>query len=172
VGISNYQPDRAAEISALLTAEGVPLLVHQPRYSIYDRSIDQNGLAALAVQDGFGLIVYSPLHQGLLTDKYLESIPDGARAQASAFLTPAQIDDTYRQRTAELNKVAEARGQSLAQLALQWVLRNPAVTSALIGASSTEQLDHNVKALAAPDFTDEELALIDQHGVHGTAARQ
>ncbi|MDT5148525.1 MAG: L-glyceraldehyde 3-phosphate reductase [Mycobacterium sp.] len=172
VGISNYQPDRAAEISALLTAEGVPLLVHQPRYSIYDRSIDQNGLAALAVEEGFGLVVYSPLHQGLLTDKYLESIPDGARAQASDFLTPAQIDDTYRRRTAELNKVAEARGQSLAQLALQWVLRNPAVTSALIGASSKEQLDHNLAALDAPDFTDEELALIDLHGVHGTAARQ
>jgi hypothetical protein len=97
------------------------------------RSIDQNGLAELALREGFGLVVYSPLAQGLLTDKYLETIPEGARAQNSDFLPPDRIDDVYRQRTAELNKVAQNRGQSLAQLALQWVLRNPAVTSALIG---------------------------------------
>lgn len=168
VGISNYKPDRAAAIANLLDAEGVPLLIHQPRYSIYDRSIDQNGLADLALDKGFGLIVYSPLAQGLLTDKYLESIPDGARAQNSTFLSPDVIDETYRTRTAELNKLAEARGQSLAQLALQWVLRNPAVTSALIGASSTEQLDHNLQALDAPELTDDELAVIDEFGVHGT----
>jgi L-glyceraldehyde 3-phosphate reductase len=171
VGISNYKPDRAAAIADLLEAEGVPLLIHQPRYSIYDRSIDQNGLAELALSKGFGLIVYSPLAQGLLTDKYLESIPDGARAQNSTFLSPDVIDETYRTRTAELNKLAEARGQSLAQLALQWVLRNPAVTSALIGASSTEQLDHNVQALEAPELTDEELAVIDEFGVHGTGLK-
>lgn len=171
VGISNYKPDRAAAIADLLEAEGVPLLIHQPRYSIYDRSIDQNGLADLALGKGFGLIVYSPLAQGLLTDKYLETIPDGARAQNSTFLSPDVIDETYRTRTAELNKLAEARGQSLAQLALQWVLRNPAVTSALIGASSTEQLDHNVQALEAPELTDEELAVIDEFGVHGTGLK-
>ncbi|MFD7076738.1 aldo/keto reductase [Nocardioides sp. NPDC059952] len=171
VGISNYKPDRAAAIADLLEAEGVPLLIHQPRYSIYDRSIDQNGLADLALDKGFGLIVYSPLAQGLLTDKYLETIPDGARAQNSTFLSPDVIDETYRARTAELNKLAEARGQSLAQLALQWVLRNPAVTSALIGASSTEQLDHNVQALEAPELTDEELAVIDEFGVHGTGLK-
>lgn len=171
VGISNYKPDRAAAIADLLEAEGVPLLIHQPRYSIYDRSIDQNGLADLALEKGFGLIVYSPLAQGLLTDKYLETIPDGARAQNSTFLSPDVIDETYRTRTAELNKLAEARGQSLAQLALQWVLRNPAVTSALIGASSTEQLDHNVQALDAPELTDEELAVIDEFGVHGTGLK-
>ncbi|MFE7225097.1 aldo/keto reductase [Nocardioides sp. NPDC057577] len=171
VGISNYKPDRAAAIADLLEAEGVPLLIHQPRYSIYDRSIDQNGLADLALDKGFGLIVYSPLAQGLLTDKYLETIPDGARAQNSTFLSSDVIDETYRARTAELNKLAEARGQSLAQLALQWVLRNPAVTSALIGASSTEQLDHNVQALEAPELTDEELAVIDEFGVHGTGLK-
>jgi L-glyceraldehyde 3-phosphate reductase len=146
--------------------------VHQPRYSLYDRGIDQNGLAELALREGFGLVVYSPLAQGLLTDKYLESVPDGARAQNSAFLSPDQIDETYRRRTAQLNKIAQDRGQSLAQLALQWVLRNPAVTSALIGASSTGQLDHNLKAIDGPEFTPEELALIDEHGVHGTGLRQ
>ncbi|MDT2009759.1 aldo/keto reductase [Rhodococcus opacus] len=168
VGISNYLPDRTHEAAELLRQAGVPLLIHQSRYSIYDRRPEQNGLLDTARQDGFGLIVYSPLAQGLLTDKYLETIPEHARTQNSTFLTPDVIDETYRQRTAELNKIAESRGQSLAQLALQWVLRRPEVTSALIGASSTEQLDHNIAALNFPALTDEELALIEEHGVHGT----
>jgi len=168
VGVSNYQPDRAHAIATVLADAGVPLLVHQPRYSIFDRSIERNGLLDLAEQDGFGLVVYSPLAQGLLTNKYLESIPEGARALNSTFLKPDVLTDTYRQRASELNKLAESRGQSLAQLALQWVLQQPTVTSALIGASSTWQLDHNVKALDFPAFTAEELALIDEHGVHGT----
>jgi L-glyceraldehyde 3-phosphate reductase len=171
VGISNYLPDRAHATAELLRQAGVPLLIHQPRYSIFDRRIEQNGLLTLAEDDGFGLIIYSPLAQGLLTNKYLETIPDGARAQNSTFLSPDVIDDTYRQRAAELNKLAEARGQSLAQLALQWVLRRPQVTSALVGASSTWQLDHNVKALDFPAFTDDELAVIDEHGVHGTGLK-
>ena len=169
VGISNYLPDRTEQIAELLRSAGVPLLIHQARYSIYDRRPEQpDGLLETAARDGFGVIVYSPLAQGLLTNKYLETIPDGARAQHSDFLSPDVIDETYRQRTAELNKVAESRGQSLAQLALQWVLRRPEVSSALIGASSKAQLDHNLKALTFPDLTDEELALIDRHGVHGT----
>lgn len=167
-GISNYQPDRAHEGAVALREAGVPLLIHQPRYSIYDRTIENNGLLELAQQDGFGLIVYSPLAQGLLTGKYLEGIPDGARALNSTFLSPEQITETYRLRTAELNKLAESRGQSLAQLALQWVLRQPAVTSALIGASSVAQLEHNVAALEFPALTADELAIIDEHGVHGT----
>ena len=171
IGISNYQPEQTHDVAEALRAAGVPLLVHQPRYSIFDRQIEQNGLLELADDDGFGLVVYSPLAQGLLTNKYLESIPDGARAQNSTFLDPSVITDTYRQRAAELNKLAEARGQSLAQLALQWVLRQPAVTSALVGASSTWQLDHNVKALEFPALTAEELALIDEHGVHGTGSK-
>ncbi len=115
------------------------------------------------------MIVYSPLAQGLLTNKYLESIPpEGARATNSTFLSPDAITETYRRRAAELNKLAESRGQSLAQLALQWVLRQPAVTSALVGASSTWQLDHNLKALEFPPLTDDELAVIEEHGVHGT----
>lgn len=168
VGISNYGTERTHEVAELLRAAGVPLLIHQARYSIYDRRPEHNDLLETAARDGFGVIVYSPLAQGLLTDKYLENIPEGARAQNSTFLSPSQIDDTYRQRTAELNKIAEARGQSLAQLALQWVLRRPEVTSALIGASSTAQLDHNLQALNFPEFTAEELALIEEHGVHGT----
>lgn len=168
VGVSNYTPDRAHDAAELLRAAGVPLLVHQPRYSIFDRRPEQNGLLKLAAEDGFGLVVYSPLAQGLLTDKYLHGVPDGARAQHSAFLSPDVIDDTYRQRATALNRIAESRGQSLAQLALQWVLRQPTVTSALIGASSTEQLDHNVRALDFPPLTEAELAQIDEHGVHGT----
>lgn len=168
VGISNYLPDRSHEAAELLRAAGVPLLLHQARYSLYDRRPEQNGLLDTARQDGFGAIVYSPLAQGLLTDKYLERIPAGARAANSAFLSPEVIDEAYRRRTAELDKIAAARGQSLAQLALQWVLRRPEVTSALIGASSTAQLDHNIAALQFPDLTDDELALIDEHGIHGT----
>lgn len=171
VGISNYAPERAHEVAELLAREGVPLLVHQPRYSIFDRSIEQNGLVKVAQEDGFGLVVYSPLAQGLLTDKYLTGVPDGARASASSFLSPDVIDDTYRERTTALNDLARSRGQSLAQLALQWVLRRPEVTSALIGASSTWQLDHNVEALGFAPLTDEELTVIDRYGVHGTGQR-
>jgi L-glyceraldehyde 3-phosphate reductase len=171
VGVSNYLPDRAHEAATLLRQAGVPLLVHQPRYSIFDRGPERNGLLELSSEDGFGLVVYSPLAQGLLTDKYLVDIPADARATNSAFLKPDVIDDTYRQRAAALNKIAEARGQSLAQLALQWVLRRPEVTSALIGASSVAQLDHNVRALDLPSLSEEELALIDEHGVHGTGLK-
>ncbi|RRO14113.1 aldo/keto reductase [Saccharopolyspora rhizosphaerae] len=172
VGISNYQPERAHRAAELLRHEGVPLLVHQPRYSIFDRTPEKNGLLDLAAEDGFGLVVYSPLAQGLLTDKYLRDIPSGARAENSAFLSPDVIDDTYRSRAAALNELAQKRGQTLAQLALQWVLRRPEVTSALIGASSVWQLDHNVQALEFPPLTDDELAIIEEHGVHGTGLKQ
>jgi L-glyceraldehyde 3-phosphate reductase len=171
VGLSNYPPERAHDVAELLRQAGVPLLIHQPRYSIFDRRPELNGLLKLAAEDGFGLVVYSPLAQGLLTDKYLDAIPAGARARNSAFLKPDVIDDTYRRRAAALHQIAQERGQSLAQLALQWVLRQPQVTSALIGASSTWQLDHNVQALDFPPLTEQELALIDEHGVHGTGLR-
>ncbi|MEV5967273.1 aldo/keto reductase [Kribbella sp. NPDC051952] len=172
VGVSNYPTDRAHEAAELLRAAGVPLLVHQPRYSIFDRTPETSGLLELAATDGFGLVAYSPLAQGLLTDKYLDgNIPADARAAASAFLKPDQINDVYRERATALNKLAGERGQSLAQLALQWVLRRPEITTALIGASSTAQLDHNVAALAFPPLTDEDLAEIDRHGIHGTAQR-
>jgi L-glyceraldehyde 3-phosphate reductase len=172
VGVSNYPTERAHEVAELLRAAGVPLLVHQPRYSIFDRGPENTGLLKLAAEDGFGLVAYSPLAQGLLTDKYLDgTIPASARAANSSFLSPDQIDDVYRERATALNEIAQQRGQSLAQLALQWVLRQPQVTTALIGASSTRQLDHNLAALAFPPLTEEELALIDQHGIHGTGQR-
>ncbi len=171
VGVSNYPTERAHEIAELLREAGVPLLVHQPRYSIFDRTPENSGLLKLAATDGFGLVAYSPLAQGLLTDKYLDGIPTDARAANSTFLSPDQIDDVYRERAAALNGIAQQRGQSLAQLALQWVLRQPQITTALIGASSTKQLDHNVAALDFPALTEEELALIDQYGIHGTGQR-
>jgi L-glyceraldehyde 3-phosphate reductase len=162
VGLSNYPADRTHEAAELLRRAGTPLLVHQPRYSLFDRRPETGGLLALAEDDGFGVVVYSPLAQGLLTDKYLDGVPAGARAQNSAFLSAGDIDEAYRERARALNKIAEQRGQSLAQLALQWVLRRPQVTSALIGASSTGQLDHNVRALDFPPLSDDELALIEE----------
>lgn len=172
VGISNYPRDRAHEAAKLLRRAGVPLLLHQPRYSIFDRKPETGGLLQQAAGDGTGLIVYSPLAQGLLTDKYLDgTVPAGARAAASPFLSAEDISEVYRERAGALNRLARERGQSLAQLALQWVLRRPEVTSALIGASSTWQLDHNVRATEFPPLTDPELALIDQYGVHGTGLR-
>ncbi|MEV6286207.1 aldo/keto reductase [Kribbella sp. NPDC051770] len=172
VGLSNYPTDQAHEAAVLLRQAGVRLLVHQPRYSIFDRTPERSGLLDQAAADGFGLVAYSPLAQGLLTDKYLDgTIPEGARAAISTFLSADQIDATYRERATALSKIAHARGQSLAQLALQWVLRRPEVTTALIGASSTSQLDHNLAALSFPPLTDAELALIDEHGVHGTGQR-
>ena len=172
VGVSNYPAGQAHEVAELLRAAGVPLLVHQPRYSIFDRGPERTGLLKVAAADGFGLVAYSPLAQGLLTDKYLDGgIPAGARAANSTFLSPEQIDDVYRERAAALNGIARDRGQSLAQLALQWVLRRPEITTALIGASSTSQLDHNVAALDFPPLTEAELALIDQYGIHGTGQR-
>lgn len=171
-GISNYSHDQAHEAAELLRRANVPLLLHQPRYSIFDRRPETEGLLDVAVEDGTGVIVYSPLAQGLLTDKYLDgTVPANARAASSPFLSPDDISDVYRERASALNDIARKRGQSLAQLALQWVLRRPEVTSALIGASSTWQLDHNVEATRFPPLTDEELALIDEHGIHGTGLR-
>ena len=172
VGISNYSRERAHEAATLLRAAGVPLAVHQPRYSIFDRRIEHDDILAQSADDGVGLITYSPLAQGLLTDKYLSGdVPDDSRAAASDFLSVDDISEEYRQRTRALNDLARERGQSLAQLAIQWVLRRPEVTSALIGASSVEQLQHNLAAANGPELTDEELALIDTHGIHGTGLR-
>lgn len=168
-GISNfYDREEAHRAAELLRAEGVPLALHQSRYSIFDRRLEQDDILGQSEEDGVGLVTYSPIAQGLLTDKYLDGIPDGARAKDSAFLSPDQITDEYRERARALNALALERGQSLAQLALQWVLRRPEVTSALIGASSVEQLHHNLKAPQFAPLTDDELAIIDEHGVHGT----
>jgi L-glyceraldehyde 3-phosphate reductase len=166
VGISNYAADRAHEAARLLRAEGVPLVVHQPRYSIFDRRVETEGLLSFAREQGVGLVVYSPLAQGLLTDKYLHgAIPAQARAANSKFLSPDDITEEYIARARALNELAAGRGQSLAQLALQWVLRRPEVSTALIGASSVWQLDHNLNAIQFPPLTDEELASIDERAI-------
>lgn len=169
VGISNYPREHAQEAARRLREAGVPLALHQPRYSLFDRTIERDGILEQSAEDGVGLITYSPLAQGLLTGKYLSGdIPSGSRAENSDFLTPENITEDYRQRALALNEIAQERGQSLAQLALQWVLRRPEVTTALVGASSVEQLHHNLLAVQADPFTDEELARIDEHGIHGT----
>jgi len=172
VGISNYSAERAHQAAQLLEAAGVPLLVHQPRYSIFDRRIEQEDILGQSARDGVGLITYSPLAQGLLTDKYLDGlVPAGARAESSDFLSPDDITADYRTRAAALAELARERGQSLAQLALQWVLRRPEVTSALVGASSVDQLRHNLAALDHAPLTAAELERVDAHGVHGTGLR-
>ncbi len=171
-GISNfYDRDEAHRAATLIREAGVPLALHQSRYSIFDRRLEREDLFAQSREDGVGLIAYSPLAQGLLTDKYLDGVPDGARATDSDFLSTDDITEQYRERARVLNDLALQRGQSLAQLALQWVLRRPEITSALIGASSVAQLHHNLKAPSFPALTDEELALIETHGIHGTGLR-
>ncbi|MGC0362049.1 L-glyceraldehyde 3-phosphate reductase [Rhodococcus sp. 27YEA15] len=165
-GISNYGRDRALEAAHLLAAEGVPLLVHQSRYSILDQHIDRDGILDAATETGTGTIAYSPLAQGLLTDKYLSgSVPQDSRAADSAFLSANDITADYVSHAEELNRIAQERGQSLPQLALQWVLRRPDVTSALIGASSVAQLEHNLAATGFAELSTDELARIDAHAV-------
>ena len=140
---------------------GTPCLIHQPRYSMFDRWIE-DGLTDVLEREGIGCIAFSPLAQGLLTDKYLDGIPKGSRASTPhGFLRPEHVTPEKVERARKLNEIAEARGQSLAQMALVWVLRRPVVTSALIGASSVRQLDENLDALAAPALSAEELARIE-----------
>ncbi|WP_223690324.1 aldo/keto reductase [Leifsonia poae] len=168
VGISNYDPQQTIAAAAALAEHRVPLLIHQPRYSMFDRHIE-DGLFPVLDQLGAGSIVFSPLAQGMLTDRYLDgSVPDGSRAATSHFLNAQQLSPIYLERARALNEIAKNRGQSLAQLALSWVLRQPTVTSALIGASSVAQLEQNVAALDAPALTADELTAIEPHAVHGT----
>ena len=147
-GISNYPADQTAEAAAILRRLGTPCLIHQPRYSMFDRWIE-GGLTDVLEREGIGCIAFSPLAQGLLSDKYLAGIPKGSRAStAHGFLRPEHVTPEKVERARKLNEIAKARGQSLAQMALLWVLRRPVVTSALIGASSVTQLDENLDALA------------------------
>ncbi|WP_296665226.1 aldo/keto reductase [Demequina sp.] len=166
-GISNYGPDATREAIAILRDLGTPLLIHQFKYSMYERTPDQGLLDALD-EGGVGSIVFSPLAQGMLTDRYLRGVPEGSRITHSQFLREEQITETYLERTRALNEIAVGRGQSLAQLAIQWVLRRGRVTSALVGASSAAQLRANVEALAFPALTDEEIDAIEEYAVHGT----
>lgn len=168
VGISNYDPEQTRAAAAALAEHKVPLLIHQPRYSMFDRHIE-DGLFPVLDEVGAGCIVFSPLAQGLLTDRYMSgSVPDGSRASEGRWLQPGVISDTYLQRVRGLNEIARGRDQSLAQLALTWVLRQPQVTSALIGASSVKQLEDNVKAMNAAPLTADEITAIDEFAVDGT----
>lgn len=169
VGISNYNPEQTRAAYDALAEHKVPLIIHQPRYNMFDRRIER-GLFPVLDELGMGSIVFSPLAQGLLTDRYLGGIPDDSRAAEGRWLTADNIDETYLERVRGLQTIAEARGQSLAQLALAWVLRVPQVTSALIGASSVAQLENNLATLDGPALDDSEVAAIEQFAVHGTGS--
>jgi len=161
VGISSYSSARSREAAQLLREAGVPLLIHQPSYSMLNRWVEDDHLLDTLDEVGAGCIAFSPLAQGLLTDRYLHGIPADSRAAENDSLQADSITEDRLARVRALNDIAAARGQSLAQLALVWVLRDPRMTSALIGASSVQQLEQNIAALATPDFTDDELARID-----------
>ena len=161
-GISSYSAERTREAADALGQLGTPLLVHQPSYSMLNRWIE-GGLLATLGELGVGCVVFSPLAQGLLTDRYLDGVPDGSRAARAGSLRPAMLSEANLAKVRALDGIARARGQTLAQLALSWALRSPTVTSALIGASSVSQLEHNLTALEAPPLSTEELADIDRY---------
>jgi L-glyceraldehyde 3-phosphate reductase len=165
-GISSYSHERTREAAAILRELGTPLLIHQPSYSMLNRWIEEDLLDELEKQ-GMGCIVFTALAQGLLTDRYLDGVPEDSRAARDGSTLPGDHLERTLDHVRRLNEIAGDRGQKLAQMALQWVLRDPRVTSAVIGASSVEQLDTNLDALTGPAFTDEELAAIDQDAVDG-----
>lgn len=161
VGVSNYNPEQTLKMSQILRSMGTPLLIHQPRYNMLERNIE-NGLQTVLEHEGIGSISFCPLAQGLLTNKYLHGIPEGSRATKSVFLTEDKVKHAALDKIAALNKMAEERGQSLAQMALRWNLHGGKLTSVLIGASRPSQIAENVKALDAPEFTEDELKKIDE----------
>jgi L-glyceraldehyde 3-phosphate reductase len=163
VGISSYNSKRTREAAAILKDLGTPCIIHQPSYSMLNRWIEEDGLVDTLEELGVGSIVFSPLAQGMLTTKYLGGIPDSSRAAQGKSLNPKFLNDKNVENIRALNSLAEKRGQTLAQMAIAWVLRNGRITSALIGASKPEQVIDCVKALEKPDFTAEELAFIDTH---------
>jgi L-glyceraldehyde 3-phosphate reductase len=165
-GISNYSPDQTRAAAAALKAEGVPLLIHQPRYNMFDRHIE-NGLFPVLDEVGAGSIVFSPLAQGMLTDRYLDGIPADSRAAEGRWISASNISTDYLEHVRALTEIASGRGQTLAQLALTWVLRHKQVTSALIGASSVAQLESSLGALTATSLSADELAAIEPHAVDG-----
>jgi L-glyceraldehyde 3-phosphate reductase len=166
VGISSYSPADTARAKAILDDLGVPLTIHQPRYSMFDRT-PERGLLTELERINVGAIVFSPLAQGLLTDRYFKGVPAGSRASKEVFLHKNQVSEQYLNNALALNEIASARGQSLAQMALSWTLRHKIVSSALVGASSVAQLEGNLKAAGAKPFSSEELALIEPLAVHG-----
>lgn len=164
VGISSYSADRTREAVAILRSMGTPLLIHQPSYSMLNRWIEQDLLDTLG-NLGVGCIAFSPLAQGMLTNKYLKGIPADSRAAQGKSLDPNLLTDESLKHVRALDRLAKARGQSLAQMALAWALRDPRMTSVLIGASSVEQLENSLAATENLDFSDAELAKIDKHAV-------
>jgi L-glyceraldehyde 3-phosphate reductase len=165
VGISSYSPEDTAKAAEILADLGTPLLIHQPSYSMLNRWIETEGLLDTLEEVGAGCIAFSPLAQGMLTGKYLDGIPEGSRASQGTSLSTDLLTDEALGHIRALNEIAKQRGQSLAQMALAWVLRDRRVTSALIGASSVAQLEQNLGALDNLTFADEELAAIDEHAV-------
>jgi L-glyceraldehyde 3-phosphate reductase len=163
-GISSYGPERTAEAVAILRELGTPLLIHQPSYSMLNRWVE-DGLLDVLEREGVGCIAFSPLAQGMLTAKYLDGIPEGSRAAQGKSLDPALLTGAALEHVRALNRVAERRGQSLARLALTWVLRDPRITSVLVGASSVAQLEDNLAALDGPELSEDEIAEIDRHAV-------
>jgi L-glyceraldehyde 3-phosphate reductase len=163
-GISSYSAQRTEEAAAILRDLGTPLLIHQPSYSLLNRWIEPDLLDVLG-REGVGCIVFSPLAQGMLTGRYLDGVPEDSRAARDGSLSQSMLTDENLDRIRALNEIASRRGQTLAQLALAWTLRDPRVTSTLIGASSVAQLEDNAGALARLDFEDDELAEIDRYAV-------
>ena len=161
-GISNYDGETMKKAAAILDELHVPFIINQNRYSIFDRTPEKNGLLDAAKNDGRGIICFSPLAQGMLTDRYLGGIPEDSRAARNAFLKKASLTDEKIEKIRKLNDMALSRGQSLAQMAFGWVLSNDAVTSVLIGASRPEQIEDSLKCLQSPAFSEEELIKIDE----------
>src|SRR3954469_18054991 len=166
VGISSYSPERTRKEAEILRSEGVPLLIHQPSYSMLNRWIEK-GLLATLEELGVGCIAFSPLAQGLLSNKYLKGVPENSRAAAGGSLRKEFLSEQNLKYVRALNEIAQARGQSLAQMAIAWVLRDQRVTSALIGARNVDQLDDSLEAVKKLQFTGEELKLIDRHAQDG-----
>ncbi|MEJ5118958.1 L-glyceraldehyde 3-phosphate reductase [Gluconobacter cerinus] len=166
VGISSYGPERTKQAAAILKSEGVPLLIHQPSYSMLNRWVEVELLDTLESL-GVGCIAFSPLAQGLLTNKYLNGTPENSRAAAGNSFARAMLSDENIAHVRALNDIAQKRGQSLAQMAIAWILRDPRVTSALIGARNVQQLDDSLDALKNSAFQEEELKLIDQYAREG-----
>jgi L-glyceraldehyde 3-phosphate reductase len=165
-GISSYSAERTREAARILRQLGTPLLIHQPSYSLLNRWIE-DGLLEVLGEEGVGCIVFSPLAQGLLTDRYLHGIPEGSRASRPGSLSADMLSDQNLAKVRALNQIAARRGQTLAQLAIAWTLRDPRVTSALVGSSSVRQLEDNVAALGNLGFGDDELAEIDRYATEG-----
>jgi L-glyceraldehyde 3-phosphate reductase len=167
VGISSYSTERTREAAQILKSEGVPLLIHQPSYSMLNRWVEKELLGTLE-ELGVGCIAFSPLAQGLLTNKYLNGVPDSSRAKDGLWFQKEFLSKENLKRVRALNEIAQGRGQSLAQMAIAWVLRDQRVTSALIGARNVEQLDNSLDALKQLRFTEEELTGIDRYAQDGS----